>query len=75
MKLKVLDAIPLEGSISLQDLSAATGAQDSLLGTRAYLQDSRTEITNANVHITPERMGRVLGMRHRNTTEAIRARC
>jgi hypothetical protein len=33
MKLKVLDAIPKEGSISLEDLSKATGAQDSLLGT------------------------------------------
>lgn len=32
MKLKVLDAIPKEGSISLEDLSKATGVQDSLLG-------------------------------------------
>ncbi|KAF4442844.1 hypothetical protein F53441_11634 [Fusarium austroafricanum] len=32
MKLKVLDAIPATGSISLQDLSEATGIQDSLLG-------------------------------------------
>jgi len=32
MKLRVLDAIPRTGSISLQDLSKATGAQDSLLG-------------------------------------------
>lgn len=32
MKLKVLDAIPQEGSISLKDLSAATGVQASLLG-------------------------------------------
>lgn len=32
MKLKVLDAIPEEGSISLKDLSAATGVQASLLG-------------------------------------------
>ncbi|KAJ4257388.1 hypothetical protein NW762_008508 [Fusarium torreyae] len=31
MKLKVLDAIPATGSISLQDLSKATGVQDSLL--------------------------------------------
>ncbi|KAF5966180.1 O-methyltransferase B [Fusarium coicis] len=31
MKLKVLDAIPAIGSISLQDLSQATGVQDSLL--------------------------------------------
>ncbi|KAF5533049.1 O-methyltransferase B [Fusarium phyllophilum] len=31
MKLKVLDAIPAVGSISLQDLSQATGVQDSLL--------------------------------------------
>ncbi|KAH8891973.1 S-adenosyl-L-methionine-dependent methyltransferase [Thozetella sp. PMI_491] len=31
MKLKVLDAIPKEGSISLEALSKATGAQDSLL--------------------------------------------
>lgn len=32
MKLKVLEAIPATGSISLQDLSKATGAQESLLG-------------------------------------------
>lgn len=32
MKLKVLEAIPREGPISLEDLSKATGAQDSLLG-------------------------------------------
>lgn len=32
MKLKVLEAIPLEGGISVQDLSKATGAQESLLG-------------------------------------------
>ncbi|KAH7235223.1 S-adenosyl-L-methionine-dependent methyltransferase [Fusarium solani] len=31
MKLKVLDAIPASGSISLKDLSQATGVQDSLL--------------------------------------------
>ncbi|KAI7764424.1 hypothetical protein LZL87_003629 [Fusarium oxysporum] len=31
MKLKVLDAVPATGSISLQDLSQATGVQDSLL--------------------------------------------
>ncbi|RBA20287.1 hypothetical protein FPRO05_08732 [Fusarium proliferatum] len=31
MKLKVLNAIPATGSISLQDLSQATGVQDSLL--------------------------------------------
>ncbi|KAK3682769.1 S-adenosyl-L-methionine-dependent methyltransferase [Podospora appendiculata] len=31
IKLKVLDAIPRTGSISLEDLSKATGAQDSLL--------------------------------------------
>ncbi|KAK3322662.1 S-adenosyl-L-methionine-dependent methyltransferase [Apodospora peruviana] len=31
IKLKVLDAIPKTGSISLEDLSKATGAQDSLL--------------------------------------------
>ncbi|KAF4948526.1 hypothetical protein FGADI_9590 [Fusarium gaditjirri] len=31
MKLKVLDTIPATGSISLQDLSRATGVQDSLL--------------------------------------------
>ncbi|KAG5746041.1 hypothetical protein H9Q70_011260 [Fusarium xylarioides] len=31
MKLKVLDAIPATGSISLRDLSQATGVQDSLL--------------------------------------------
>jgi hypothetical protein len=32
IKLKVLEAIPETGSISLQDLSKATGAQGSLLG-------------------------------------------
>jgi len=32
MKLKVLDAIPETGSISLEELSKKTGAQDSLLG-------------------------------------------
>ena len=32
MKHKVLDAIPQDGPISLQDLSKATGVQDSLLG-------------------------------------------
>lgn len=32
IKLKVLEAIPLSGSISLQDLSKITGAQESLLG-------------------------------------------
>ncbi|KAM5354447.1 hypothetical protein ACJ41O_001096 [Fusarium nematophilum] len=31
MRLKVLDAIPATGSISLEDLSKATGVQDSLL--------------------------------------------
>lgn len=32
IKLKVLDAIPKEGQISLEELSKATGVQDSLLG-------------------------------------------
>jgi hypothetical protein len=32
MKLKILEAIPLTGSISLQELSKATRAQESLLG-------------------------------------------
>jgi hypothetical protein len=32
IKLKVLEAIPERGSISLQDLAKATGVQDSLLG-------------------------------------------
>lgn len=32
MKLKVLETIPLTRSISLQELSKATGAQESLLG-------------------------------------------
>jgi hypothetical protein len=36
MKLKVFEAIPLTGSISLQNLSKATGAQDSLLGIAFY---------------------------------------
>ena len=31
IKLKILEAIPPTGSISLQDLSKATGAQESLL--------------------------------------------
>jgi len=33
LSLHVLKKIPLDGSISLQELSQATGAQDSLLGT------------------------------------------
>lgn len=37
IKLKVLDAIPKTGSISLADLSKATGVQDSLLGTYVFL--------------------------------------
>lgn len=32
MKLKVLDAIPTTGSITLHNLAKATGAQESLLG-------------------------------------------
>jgi hypothetical protein len=32
MKLKALEAIPETGSVSLQDLSKATGAEESLLG-------------------------------------------
>jgi hypothetical protein len=32
MKMRVLENIPLESSISLQELSKKTGAQDSLLG-------------------------------------------
>jgi hypothetical protein len=32
MKLKVLEAIPAIGSITLHDLAKATGAQESLLG-------------------------------------------
>jgi hypothetical protein len=32
IKLKVLEAIPETGSISLENLAKATGAQDSLLG-------------------------------------------
>jgi hypothetical protein len=31
MKLKVLDVIPATGSISLQDISNATGAEESLI--------------------------------------------
>ncbi|KAK7421127.1 hypothetical protein QQZ08_010055 [Neonectria magnoliae] len=38
MRLKVLGAIPATGSISLEDLSKATGVQDSLLGTYNILQ-------------------------------------
>lgn len=37
MRLKVLDAIPATGSISLEDLSKATGVQDSLLGAHSAL--------------------------------------
>jgi hypothetical protein len=33
MKLRVLEAIPATGSITLHDLAKATGAQESLLGT------------------------------------------
>lgn len=36
IKLKVLEAIPATGSISLQDLAKATGAQESLLGSTKY---------------------------------------
>jgi hypothetical protein len=32
MKLKILEKIPLNGSISVQELAKATGAQESLLG-------------------------------------------
>jgi hypothetical protein len=37
MKLRVLDAIPATGSISLHDLAKATGAQESLLGMLSQL--------------------------------------
>jgi hypothetical protein len=37
MKLKVLEAIPPTGSISLHNLAKATGAQESLLGTLEIL--------------------------------------
>lgn len=37
MRLKVLDAIPASGSISLEDLSKAAGVQDSLLGAHSAL--------------------------------------
>jgi hypothetical protein len=33
MSLLVLEKIPLDGSISLKELSEATGAQESLIGT------------------------------------------
>lgn len=36
IKLKVLEAIPETGSISLEDLARATGAQDSLLGSPLF---------------------------------------
>ncbi|POR33890.1 Sterigmatocystin 8-O-methyltransferase [Tolypocladium paradoxum] len=36
IKLRVLDAMPRQGSISLQDLSSATGVQDSLLGSKTF---------------------------------------
>ncbi len=58
MKLKVLEAIPEVGSISLQDLSKATGAQDSLLG----LLESQPDFeTRKMTDIATERMARILG--------------
>lgn len=33
IKLRVLEAIPKDGPISLEDLAKKTGVQDSLLGT------------------------------------------
>ncbi|KAM0074320.1 hypothetical protein ACKRZS_013638 [Fusarium odoratissimum] len=43
MKLKVLDAIPATGSISLQDLSQATGVQDSLLVASGFLDQTEPD--------------------------------
>jgi hypothetical protein len=40
IKLKVLEAIPTTGSKSLQDISKATGAQESLIG-KSLSQSSR----------------------------------
>lgn len=54
MKLKVLDAIPTSGSISLSDISKKTGAQESLIG------KGRDNIDDSNL-TDIERMGRVLG--------------
>lgn len=41
IKLKVLDSIPKAGSISLEDLSKATGVQDSLLGSSVHYLEWR----------------------------------
>ncbi|RKL45800.1 hypothetical protein BFJ72_g3345 [Fusarium proliferatum] len=43
MKLKVLNAIPATGSISLQDLSQATGVQDSLLVASGFLDQTEPD--------------------------------
>ena len=44
MKLKVLDAIPAIGSISLHDLAKATGVQESLLGAGRSVGFATTEV-------------------------------
>ncbi|KAK2927268.1 O-methyltransferase domain [Fusarium oxysporum f. sp. vasinfectum] len=43
MKLKALEAIPAAGSISLQDLSQATGVQDSLLVASGFLDQTEPD--------------------------------
>lgn len=58
IKLKVLEAIPTTGSISLQDLAKATGAEESLLGTSIYFIRNYLVLT-----ATSERMARILGER------------
>jgi hypothetical protein len=44
MKLKVLETIPVTGSITLHDLAKVTGAQESLLGTLEILICSSAEV-------------------------------
>ncbi|KAJ4322376.1 hypothetical protein N0V84_004847 [Fusarium piperis] len=43
MRLKVLDAIPTAGAISLKDLSHATGVQDSLLVASGFLDQTEPD--------------------------------
>ena len=57
LKLKVLENIPLDGSISLQDLAKATGAQESLLGNinpcispHALVRDAERSLKN-DLHV------------------------
>jgi hypothetical protein len=48
MSLHVLEKIPQDGSISLQELSEATGAQDSLIGTSFFTRVSISDVSSDN---------------------------